>query len=169
MQLLSIPALACTALLFLANPASAQRTVDGDLQQQMSASEFKAAGLDKLSADELNHLNRWLQGTLQSATTQAVEAAREEGRNEVILKHRGFLDFDSREPITATLSGEFSGFGKGRVYTLDNGQQWEQTDATTVAGVRRDAPGVSMRPGVSGAWYMKVDGVNTQAKVKRIK
>lgn len=36
-------------LLSLASPALAQRVVDGDLQQQMSPAEFKAAGLDKLS------------------------------------------------------------------------------------------------------------------------
>ena len=31
----------------------AQRVVEGDLQQQMSPAEFKAAGLDKLNAQEL--------------------------------------------------------------------------------------------------------------------
>ena len=41
--------LACAALLLsLSAPALAQRVVEGDLQQQMSPAEFKAAGLDKL-------------------------------------------------------------------------------------------------------------------------
>jgi len=165
----------CVALVLctVALPALAQRVVDGDLQQQMSPQEFKAAGLDKLSATELATLNRWLQGKVEAATTEAVaavrEEAREEGRQEVIVKNRGFFDFGSKEPITGVLEGEFRGFGKGRIYTLDNGQTWEQTDATTLAGVRKASPKVSMNPGLLGVWYMKVEGVNTQAKVRRTK
>ena len=162
--------LACAAvLLSLSAPALAQRVVEGDLQQQMSPSEFKAAGLDKLSAGELATLNRWLQGKVEAATTQAVAAAREEGRQEVIVKNRGFFDFGSSEPITGVLQGEFRGFGKGRVYVLDNGQEWEQTDSTSVVGVRKQSPKVSIKPGVMGVWYMKVEGVNSQPKVRRSK
>lgn len=161
--------LTATLLLAPAFAAQAQRVVEGDLQQQMSAAEFKAAGLDKLSADELAALNAWLQGKVREATTSAVEQAREEGRQEVIVKNRGFFDFGSREPIEAALAGEFNGFGKGRQYTLDNGQVWEQTDDARVSGVRRQAPGVKITPGLMGVWYLQIDGVNTRAKVRRIK
>jgi len=166
--------LACAAvLLSLSAPALAQRVVQGDLQQQMSAAEFKAAGLDKLNAAELATLNRWLQGKVEAATTEAVaavrEEAREEGRQEVIVKNRGFFDFGSNEPIRGVLQGEFRGFGQGRIYVLDNGQQWEQTDATSVSGVRKQSPKVSISPGVMGVWYLKVEGVNTQPKVRRTK
>ncbi|MEG0185280.1 MAG: hypothetical protein RR704_17735 [Stenotrophomonas sp.] len=166
--------LACAVvLLSLSAPALAQRVVQGDLQQQMSPAEFKAAGLDKLDADELATLNRWLQGKVEAATTEAVaavrEEAREEGRQEVIVKNRGFFDFGSNEPISGVLQGEFRGFGKGRIYVLDNGQQWEQTDTTAVSGVRKQSPKVSISPGVMGVWYLKVEGVNTQPKVRRTK
>ncbi|MBA0097684.1 hypothetical protein WH218_01245 [Stenotrophomonas indicatrix] len=166
--------LACAAvLLSLSAPALAQRVVQGDLQQQMSPAEFKAAGLDKLNAAELATLNRWLQGKVEAATTEAVaavrEEAREEGRQEVIVKNRGFFDFGSNEPISGVLQGEFRGFGKGRIYVLDNGQQWEQTDATSISGVRKQSPKVSISPGVMGVWYLKVEGVNTQPKVRRTK
>lgn len=166
--------LACAVLLLsLSAPALAQRVVEGDLQQQMSPVEFKSAGLDKLSAQELATLNRWLQGKVEAATTQAVaavrEEAREQGRQEVIVKNRGFFDFGSSEPINGALQGEFRGFGKGRVYVLDNGQEWEQTDSTSVVGVRKQSPKVSIKPGVMGVWYMKVEGVNSQPKVRRSK
>ena len=166
--------LVCAALLLsLPAPALAQRVVEGDLQQQMSPAELKAAGLDKLSAQELATLNRWLQGKVEAATTQAVaavrESAREEGRQEVIKKNRGFFDFGSAEPIESNLQGEFRGFGQGRHYVLQNGQEWEQVDSTHYSGGRRDAPKVSMRPGVMGVWYMKVDGVNVQPKARRTK
>ncbi len=89
-------------------------------------------------------------GQGRGATTQAVaavrESAREEGRQEVIVKNRGFFDFGSSEPIVGVLQGEFRGFGKGRVYVLDNGQEWEQIDATTLAGVRGSRPPSASSP-----------------------
>ncbi|AHY58026.1 hypothetical protein [Stenotrophomonas rhizophila] len=164
-------------LLSLANPALAQRVVDGDLQQQMSPAEFKAAGLDKLSPAELTALNGWLQGkvaavaadTREQVREQVREQAREEGRQEVIVKNRGFFDFGSNEPITSTLQGEFRGFGKARKFVLANGQEWEQEDDTVLSGVRKTNPAVSISPGVMGVWYLRVDGVNTRAKVHRTK
>ncbi|WP_217538400.1 hypothetical protein [Stenotrophomonas sp. GbtcB23] len=164
---------AAAVLLAMAGPALAQRVVEGDLQQQMSPAEFKAAGLDKLSPAELAALNGWLQGKVAAVTAdvreQVREEAREEGRQEVIVKNRGFFDFGSKEPIVSTLQGEFRGFGKGRRYVLANNQEWEQTDDTTLSGVRRTDPEVSIAPGVMGAWYLQVKGTNTRAKVQRIK
>ncbi len=164
---------AAAVLLAMAGPALAQRVVEGDLQQQMSPAEFKAAGLDKLSPAELAALNGWLQGKVAAVSAdvreQVREEAREEGRQEVIVKNRGFFDFGSKEPIVSTLQGEFRGFGKGRRYVLANNQEWEQTDDTTLSGVRRTDPEVSIAPGVMGAWYLQVKGTNTRAKVQRIK
>ena len=160
-------------LLSLASPALAQRVVEGDLQQQMSPAEFKAAGLDKLSPAELTALNGWLQGKVAAvaadAREQVREQAREEGRQEVIVKNRGFFDFGSNEPITSTLQGEFRGFGKARKFVLANGQEWEQSDDTVLSGVRKTNPTVSISPGLLGVWYLRVDGVNTRAKVRRTK
>lgn len=160
-------------LLSLASPALAQRVVEGDLQQQMSPAEFKAAGLDKLSPAELTALNGWLQGKVAAVAAdtreQVREQAREEGRREVIVKNRGFFDFGSNEPITSTLQGEFRGFGKARKFVLANGQEWEQVDDTVLSGVRKTNPAVSISPGVMGVWYLRVDGVNTRAKVRRTK
>ncbi len=142
----------------------------GDLKQQMTAEEFKAAGLDKLSPAELAALNAWLQRKVGAETAAAVEQAREEGRKEVVEKNRGFFDFGSSEPIVSSIVGEFRGFGpKGRSYTLENGQVWEQTEPASLAGARKTDPKVTIRPGVMGVWYMKIDGYNTQAKVRRIK
>ncbi|MGV8961137.1 MAG: hypothetical protein ACOH1V_12255 [Stenotrophomonas sp.] len=155
--------------MMLAFPVLAQRVMQGELQQQMSASEFKTAGLDKLNPDELAALNRWLQGKVEQASASAMEQAREEGRQEVIVKNRGFLDFGSSEPIEAHIVGEFKGLGKGRQFTLDNGQQWEQTEATSLSGIGKQSPKVKITPGVLGAWYLQVDGYNTRAKVRRIK
>lgn len=153
-------------LLFTASSiAFAQAREGAPIQQQMSAAEFKAAGLDKLSADELAQLNAWLNRTV----VQESSKAREQGRQEVVKKHRGFFDFGDGEPIESRIVGEFKGFEGGRRYTLENGEVWQQTDGTTLYGVRGNNLPVKIRPGVLGAWWMRVEGSGVQAKVKRVK
>ncbi|MBB1088514.1 hypothetical protein H4F99_08440 [Lysobacter sp. SG-8] len=135
------------------------------LQQQMSTEEFRAAGLDKLDAAELAALNRWLGRRIEAESAIAAAAAKQKVEDE----NRGFLSFGSDEPITATMASEFKGFGKGRRYTLDNGQVWEQVDDATLVGVRNANPAVTIRPSLVGnTWYMSVDGFNKRAKVTRI-
>ncbi|MGH8062063.1 MAG: hypothetical protein ACREO7_08625 [Pseudoxanthomonas sp.] len=140
-----------------------------NVEQQMSADEFKAAGLDKLSAQELAALNAWLQHKVVQETTKAVEVAKEEGRKEVKEINRGFFDFGTSEAIESVLVGEFKGFAKGRKYTLENGQVWEQIEPASLDGVRRTNPKVSIKPGMFNNWFMRIDGYNTAAKVRRIK
>lgn len=159
------------AILALAPMAWAQPStpLTANIEQQMSADEFKAAGLDKLSAQELTTLNAWLQHKVVQETAKAVETAKEEGRKEVKEKNRGFFDFGSAEPIASSIVGEFKGFANGRKYTLENGQVWEQIEPATLAGVRRTDPKVSIKPGLFNSWFMRIDGYNTAAKVRRIK
>ena len=154
-------------LLAASTVAFAQSRDGAPIEQQMSAEEFKAAGLDKLSAAELARLNAWLARSVPSQA--AIDKAREEGRQEVVKKHRGFFDFGSKEPIVSNIAGKFDGFGKGRQYTLQNSQVWEQVDDATLTGIHKTDPGVKITPGVVGIWYMKINGYNTAAKVQRIK
>jgi hypothetical protein len=161
--------LAIILLAFALAAGSQQRAPTGNVEQQMSADEFRAAGLDKLSAQELAALNAWLQRTVGQETAKVAEAAKEEGRKEVVQKNRGFFDFGTSEPIESELAGEFKGFMKGRQYVLENGQVWQQIDDARLAGVRRDSPAVSIKPGLMGNWFLRVEGFNTPAKVQRIK
>ena len=165
-------AVLCLALLAFSAPLPAQQSATSDLQQQMTESEFKAAGLDKLSPAELSALNAWLQRKVSTETAVAVEQvreqAKEEGRKEVVEKNRGFFHFGSTDPIESSIAGEFSGFAKGKRYTLENGQVWQQTDDARLAGIRRTDPKVSIKPGMMGVWYLRIDGFNTTAKVQRI-
>ena len=146
-----------------------QPVLTADVQQQMSAEQFKAAGLDKLSAKELAALNAWLQQKVTTETAVAVEKAKEEGRKEVEEKNRGFFDFGSSEPIESAIAGEFTGFAKGKRYTLQNGQVWEQIEAASLSSGRKIDVPVKIKPGVMGVWYMQIKGYNTQAKVRRVK
>ncbi|MGI8560036.1 MAG: hypothetical protein ACR2J7_01055 [Luteimonas sp.] len=154
--------LAAAALLALALPALAQNAIE----QQMTAEEFKAAGLDKLSAEELGRLNAWLNRTVETATTQAATAAKKKVEDD----NRGFFNFGSEEPVVSTIVGQFNGFERNRLYVLENGQHWRQTDNASLHGVQLSNPQVQISPGVFGnVWYMKVGRYNTRAKVERVK
>jgi hypothetical protein len=62
-------------VLAFAAPAAAQEF--SSLEERMSAAEFKAAGLDKLSPAELEALNRWLRGqrSLQPRSPRPIAVA----------------------------------------------------------------------------------------------
>lgn len=139
---------------------------DKPIEQEMSPEEFKAAGLDKLSPEELARLNTWLGRKIETATTAAAKDAKRKVEDE----NRGFFNFGSMEPIVSKITGEFKGFGKGREYVLENGQHWRQTDDATLVGARLTNPEVRINPSIAGnAWYLAVKGYNTRAKVERIK
>jgi hypothetical protein len=162
----SLRRFALIALLACAAPLAMAQTAQPAIQKQMTPEEFKAAGLDKLSADELAHLNAWLGRTIDTETAKAADVAKQKVEHE----NRGFFNFGSEEPINAHLSGEFRAFGKGRTYTLDNGQVWQQIDDAQLVVRPLANPEVNIKPALVGnSWYMAVGGYHTRAQVRRIK
>ena len=156
--------------LLLACGAAVAQSQTPPIEQQMTPEEFKAAGLDKLTPEELAHLNTWLGRTITQQTQQAAEKAAVQATEKVKRESRGFFDFGSDEPINAHLAGNFRGFGKGTTYTLDNGQVWQQVDEAELPGIRLTNPEVNIKPAMVGnTWYIKVGKYNTRAQVKRIK
>lgn len=136
------------------------------IEQQMTPEQFRAAGLEKLSAQELANLNAWLNNTLEVETDKAAKLAKEK----IETENRGFLSFGRTDPIESNIVGEFRGFGRGRSWTLTNGQVWTQVDDATLAGVRTRDPAVKISPSVMGnTWYMAIEGYNSRAKVQRVK
>lgn len=149
--------------LLLAPFALAQDT--SRIEQQMTAEQFRNAGLDQLTPGQLANLNAWLNRTLDTETTKAARMA----EDKVQHANRGFFNAGSNAPVTGHLQGTFSGFAKGRSYTLDNGQVWRQTDNATLSGAHLDSPQVRIAPGLLGTWYLQIEGYNTRAKVQRVK
>jgi len=167
MRTRSIRPLLFVVLLALAPCAFAQQPPSQPpIQQQMTPAQFKAAGLDQLNAEQLANLNAWLSGTIEAEAGKAAVTAKKQVEDD----NRGFLNFGSTEPVVGKIVGDFRGFGSGRSYTLDNGQVWQQTDATTLAGVKLSNPQVKIIPSMIGnAWYLQVGKYNTRAKVQRVK
>ncbi|MGN6514176.1 MAG: hypothetical protein ACTHKZ_11485 [Lysobacteraceae bacterium] len=157
--------LAAAVLIACLAPAFAQ-DASQPIERQMTPEEFKAAGLDKLTPDELAHLNAWLGRTISTESEKAAALAADKVKQE----GRGFFTFGSEEPISGRMTGHFKGFARGRRYTLDNGQVWEQIDDTELPGVTLEDPEVNIKPSVIGnAWYLKVGKYNTRAQVRRVK
>lgn len=157
-----VAALAFAALAFAALPAAAQQPIE----REMSPQEFKAAGLDKLSAEELAALNAWLGRKIDTVADTAAQQAKKKVEDE----NRGFFNFGSTEPVVSRITGEFRGFARGREYTLDNGQVWRQTDDAELVGARATNPEVRINPSLAGnIWYLAIKGYNTRAKVERVK
>lgn len=134
------------------------------LEERMTEAEFKAAGLDKLSPEELAALNAFIAketGEIASALPAATPA----------VDNRGFYERTGPEgAIYSSISGEFRGWdGAGDRLKLDNGQVWEVTDSTARLKVLVNNPRVIVEPGALGSWYLKIEGYNSRARVKRIK
>ena len=130
------------------------------LEERMSQSEFHAAGLDKLSPDELKALNAWLQAHSGTQVTYVTPGGRP-----VFYPQES-----SREPVDAHIVGEFTGWYGQTVYTLDNGQKWQQAESGSYQGGKFENPRVTIKPTLMGSWLMYVDPCRSQSlRVTRIK
>ena len=128
------------------------------LQQRMSDAEFKAAGLDKLSSQELANLDSWL-STHGKVTTKLVDTNG---------KPVFYADKSERVKFNAHIVGHFSGWHGQDEFTLDNGQVWKQVSSDAPSCMNADHPLVKLKPSLMGSWLMYVDGCNGDAHVERV-
>jgi hypothetical protein len=152
--------LATTLVLLTLASGSAFGQQFSSLEERMSAAEFKAAGLDKLSPEELARLNAWL-------SREVDETAREVAAS-VPADQRGFRETGD---IATRIVGKFTGWnGRDGRFTLSNGQVWQSIDPNArFGGVELDSPEVVVEQGAFGSWYLSVVGYNSRVQVKRIK
>jgi hypothetical protein len=151
----------------LALGASAAAAAEfSSLEERMTDEEFKAAGLDRLSPEELAKLNDWLRTRMQMGGGAAYGS----GSSAEGFKPQGLLGDDvDRGVIISAIDGEFTGWtGKTR-FVLQNGQVWEQTEAGTFAAGKLMNPGVAIEPAALGSWLLKIDGFNRSVRVTRIR
>ncbi|PYK26215.1 MAG: hypothetical protein DME59_08295 [Verrucomicrobia bacterium] len=107
----------CVSLGCLQSARAAREKMSEDIQQIMTPEEFKAAGLNKLSPDELARLNAWLQGYRQ-VTEQAAE------KKATARASRTKLDV-----LVSRVDGTFTGLTGGTIIRLEDGTVWKQANA----------------------------------------
>jgi hypothetical protein len=145
------------SLLVTASAANAQ-TPSPTLEERMSQADFSAAGLDKLSAEELRALNAWL-----------------EAHGSGIVQYRSptggtvfYPDQSARPDVEDRISGVFQGWRGKTIFTLDNGQKWQQAESGARDTGKFDNPAVKIKPMLMGSWLMYVEGCGCSLRVKRI-
>ena len=146
---------AALALLLTALPVMAQQF--SSLEERMTAADFKAAGLDKLSPQELQNLDNWLRTHEQTKMVSA--------RGAPVF----YADNQPRARIETHLVGQFSGWNGGTQFTLDNGQVWKQAESGAYSCPSETNPTVTIKPMILGSWLMYVQGCNEGVRVERVK
>lgn len=158
----AIATLATALGLGQSQPALAQTV---DLSAQMRASEFRLAGLHKLSQAELNYLERWLS---TSATLRQRSSTSYSRPTLPPVSPRTTLGGGScASPIESKISGEFSGWDGDTTFQLTNGQIWKQTSYAYKYAYKY-RPDVIIYQGTGGC-KLQVEGVSGQINVRRIR
>ena len=125
------------------------------LRQMMSAEEFRAAGLDSLSAEELHNLDRWLLKFLAYESQQLVKADEKiQKLQKVAIRHR--------------IVGHFSGWTGKTVFRLDNGEIWKQRLESRYA-ISLENPEVEIKKNLLGFYEMKIVKTGRRVGVSRLK
>lgn len=154
-------ALFFTLILFVPLSAGAlAQSQAPSFEERMSQADFKAAGLEKLTPEELKFLNEWIQ--TKGVTQGGAPMVKADGS-------KVFYTGDSdRQLIESSIVGDFNGWsGRTRV-TLENGQVWEQAESGARGGFRISSPGVRIKPMSMGSWLMYIDDCSCDMRVKRI-
>jgi hypothetical protein len=130
---------------------AADQILSGTIKEMMSPEEFKAAGLNKLSSEELEKLNAWLQGYRE--TTEKVTEKKTEKR---VAASQSFFHHD---PIVSRVDGSFAGLKGRTLIKLEDGTLWKQANIDDHAG-----PSPIEHPGAAVVWTglgykMRIQGV----------
>ena len=129
--------------------ASAEEQINGSIQQLMSPEEFRAAGLNKLSSEELQKLDAWLQGyretTEKTTETRVAKSVKK--------------SFFNREPTVSRVDGSFAGLRGRTLIKLEDGTVWKQANTDDHIG-----PSPIDHPGAAVVWSglgykMRIQGV----------
>ena len=125
---------------------AAQQEMSGSIKEMMSPEEFKAAGLSKLSQDELQKLDAWLQGYRQITEQKAEKKA-------TARAERTKMDV-----IVSRVDGTFGGLTGRTVIRLEDGTVWKQANADDRYRAKNpDHPAVAVTHGTFG-YKMQIEG-----------
>src|SRR5207302_140473 len=105
------------------------------VEETMRPEEFKAAGLDKLSEDELQHLDAYLQGYRQSAQKKAAEKAQAQAQVEIKKATVKATEEAKKTAMTridtavSRVDGTIEGLKGHTQIRLEDGTVWKQANA----------------------------------------
>src|SRR5262249_21700771 len=136
-------------VLFSLGSSSLARTEEqsGDIQQEMTPEEFKAAGLEKLSPSELAKLNAWLKGYRETAVKVAEKKASQR-------EERAKLEL-----IVSRYNGVWTGVTPGEIIELEDGSKWRLANKDEHYGGHADHPAIAVYKAGFFGWKMRVSRI----------
>jgi hypothetical protein len=139
----------CLIFTCVAPVHAAREEVSGSIEQVMTPGEFKAAGLNKLSPEELEKLNAWLQGYREVAEKTAEKKA---------TARAAKVERTKMDLLVSRVDGTFNGLTGRTVIRLEDGTVWKQANAEDRYRPRvTDHPGAVVIHGIFG-YKMQVEG-----------
>lgn len=154
--------------------ASSSVAAEGFLRS-LPADQFAAAGLNKLTPEELARLEALIEERDAVTKTAAVgEKAEAKASGPGWLRALVTLQETSERPdgaeaIVSRLAGDYDGWNGRTVFKLENGQIWQQASAGERIDDKRSTPAVKIYPGMMGAYWLEVEGVRERVKVRPVK
>jgi len=159
-------------LLFSASPVCAQTTFPG-LKAILTAAEWKRAGLDRLTPDEIGVIDAALIRQQAGATARLQQelatgrTAAATNANPGLMQRFGLPLFDDGDWRTMPpLRAKVAKWEGGNRFKLDNGQVWEGFEPITYELVGKEIE-IQARP--HGQFALIVDGVSTTLRVMRLR
>lgn len=113
------------------------------LEETMRPDEFKAAGLDKLNEDELQHLDAYLQGYREAAKKKAAQQAQAQAQDEIKkanekveeaqkateeVKKEAANSRTKLDSLVSRVDGSIDGVKGHAIIRLEDGTVWKQTN-----------------------------------------
>jgi hypothetical protein len=169
---------------FLVSLTAVAHAAEGGFTRGLSPDDFRAAGLGKLTAQEIALLDALVErhrGGPQAGRVEAgavlpgeappavksreVPAPKADRDAKVVVAPGTRIEFAA---VESRLTGAFTGWEPRGVFALENGQRWREANGTTYASPPLSAPKVRITPGALGTFWMEIEGVRVRVKVVRI-
>ena len=139
----------CTIFAFARIANGAREEASGSIQEIMSPEEFRAAGLNKLTPDELVKLDAWLQGYRQVTEQTAEKKA---------TARAAKVEHAKMDLLVSRVDGTFTGLTGRTVIRLEDGTAWKQANADDRYRPKvTDHPAAVVIHGIFG-YKMQVEG-----------
>ena len=135
-----------------------------DVHTLMTADDYTASGLDKLSEEERRHLSDWVERYREGAVTGPEVVKKPSEMTEEELAE--FKEQRERE-LVAKVIPEFRGWSGKTVFELDNGQVWRQRQPGNMKYSGSD-PTVVIRQNWLGKYVIEHRETGRAIGVKRI-
>ncbi|HVA55151.1 MAG TPA: hypothetical protein VNI53_05040 [Gammaproteobacteria bacterium] len=189
MQLLGLAGMLCC----MAALAGTSAPKPANIRDLMNVTQFDQAGLNKLSPDEINALNAWLNQYLDSRSVRApapvpkaavtphvsTRSVPQTAGFPTAAAASGIASFGAetmtpkespQEPnrIESRIAGPFTGWTGDTVFKLENGQVWKQAATGYYTNVELDHPQVVIKK-LSFGYLLALPGHGETVFVRRIK